>query len=423
MKNKNKSSRELGFKTLDSLKKDFPDIEERKEKTVLLRSDLNSDVKSGKVLKSERIKESVETIKELKNLGFKVVVIAHQGKPGKEDFTSLKQHSEQMKKYIQVKYVQDVIGKKAKNQIKKLKPKEVLILDNIRKIKDEFKPDKKTNSLVKNLLPLADIYVNDAFSVCHREQTSITRFPREKKLKKRNYAGRLLEREVSALKKLEKLKGNKLEDCLYILSGSKPEDNIKLLGKNSVLAGGLFGQACVISQGKNLGEQNKFLEKKITDFDEIVKKIKEKFSSGAKEITETPVDFGVKIPDNKKNKKRGKRKDIPLNKFPSEYEIFDIGKKTQKRFLKKIKKAKAVYMKGPVGYTEDKEFSEGTVKILKAISKNKGFSLIGGGHLSNTIERYNIPKSKFNHISLSGGALLNFVAGKKLPGLEVLRGN
>ena len=368
-----------------------------KNMKVLLRADLNSDVHKGRVIKSERIKESAKTINELKRKKAKIVVIAHQSQPGKSDFISLKQHSKLLNKYTKIKFVDDILGKKAQEEIKNLKSGGAILLENIRFEEDEFAPEKKDNKLLK-LVKLCDVYVNDAFSVCHRNESSIVLFPKHLP----SCAGRLLEKEVNALKKI------KIKNCLYILGGAKPEDNIKLLGKNKVLACGLFGQVCLIAKGKELGAQNKFLKKEIKDFDKIVNELKKKF----KNII-MPLDFAVKVND--------KRKELILEEFPSKYEIFDIGVETQKKFVKEIKKAKAIYMKGPAGYCADKQFSKGTIAILKAIAGNKKcFSLIGGGHLSDAIELSKIPKSKFSHISLSGGALLSYIAGEKLPGLEAL---
>ncbi len=366
-----------------------------KEKTVLLRADLNSDVVGKKVLISERIKASVETIKELKKKKAKIVVIAHQGNPGKSNFLSLKQHSKLLNKYTKIKFVKDIIGKKAEKAIKSLKPGQALLLENIRFINDEFHPEKaQKNKLTTTLSKLCDVYINDAFSVCHRKHTSIVSFPKYMK----SCAGRLLEKEVKALKKI------KIKNCLYILGGAKPKENIRLLkGKNKILACGLFGQLCIITKGKNLGFQNKYLKDDLP----LVNKLKKKLKN-----VQTPVDFAIKI--------NNKRVELALEKFPSKYEIYDIGKKTQEKYIKVIRKAKAIYMKGPAGYCADKKFCKGTNKILKAIAKNKGFSVIGGGHLSDAIEKSKINKKKFNHISLSGGALLRYIAGEKLPGLEVL---
>ncbi|MEM4625709.1 MAG: phosphoglycerate kinase, partial [Candidatus Pacearchaeota archaeon] len=364
-----------------------------KDKVALLRSDLNSNVVNGKVILSERIIQSVITIKELKKRGAKVVIIAHQGRKGSSDFLSLEQHAKLLNRYTTVRFVKDIVGKEAEREIKNLKSGEALLLENIRSEDDELNPRAENNRLIK-LTEWADIYVNDAFSVCHREQTSITEFP--KRLP--SCAGRLLEKEVNALKKI------KIKKCLYILGGAKPEDNIKLLKGNKILSCGLFGQVCLINKGKNLGAQNKYLEKQ-----GVLIKIER--SKLRKVIT--PIDFAVLI--------NGKRREIEIKNFPNEYEIFDIGSKTIKLYTEEIKKAKAIYMKGPAGDCSKKEFCKGTKSILEAVSKIKVFSVIGGGHLSDAIKKFKIDKSKFGHISLSGGALLSYIAGEKLPGLEALK--
>jgi phosphoglycerate kinase len=371
-----------------------------KDKVVLLRSDLNSDVVNGKVLMSERIKESAKTIIELKNKKAKVVILAHQGNPGKKDFISLKQHAKFLNKFVKVKFVEDILGEKAISAIKKLKSGDAILLENIRFENDEF--NETENNKFSALSALADFYVNDAFSVCHRKHASIIFFP--KKLK--SCAGRLLEKEVNALEKL------KIENSLYILGGSKPEDNLKLFKKgNHIIVGGIFGQLCLIASGKNLGENNEIENKTIVkDYDKIITKIKSRIKSVNPIM---PVDYAVEI--------NNKRKEFSINEFPTEHIIYDLGKMSQQIFINEIKKAKAIYMKGPVGFTSKKQFSFGTTKILKAISNSESFSIIGGGHLSDAIKNSKIPKKKFNHISLSGGALLNYVAGEKLVGLKMLK--
>src|SRR3989344_8530686 len=147
-------------------------------KLVLLRSDLNSDVKNGKILDSVRIGASAETIKELKKKGARVVVIAHQGRrdSASSDFTSLYEHSKQLNKYVKIKYVNDVIGEIASEEISLLKTGQALLLDNIRFNTDEMSPQNKPNSLIEFFCKNKDFKfeynINDAFSVCHREQTS-----------------------------------------------------------------------------------------------------------------------------------------------------------------------------------------------------------------------------------------------------------
>ena len=365
-----------------------------KNKKVLLRVDINSDFVNGKILISERIRKSAESIKQLKKKKAAVVIIAHQGRFGKKDFSDLKQHAKLLNKFVKIKYIDDILGKKAFQAIENLKSGEAILLENIRSLEEESKPGK--NKLVKKLAPLFDIYVNDAFSVCHRNQTSIVSFPKYLL----HCAGKNLMDELKALKKI------KMKNCLYILGGGKPEDNIRLLKGNKILACGFFGQACLIAKGKNLGMQNKILSDKLYLKKELKRKLKN---------VVLPVDFALKV--------NGKRKEISLEEFPSKYEIFDIGEKTIKLFIKEIKKAKSIYMKGPAGFASEKQFAKGTNAILQTVAKhkNKGFTLIGGGHLSDAIKNSGISKKKFGYVSLSGGALARYVAGEKLPGLEALK--
>ena len=377
-------------------------------KVVLLRSDLNSDVRGGRVVLSERIGASAKTIKELKRKGARVVVLAHQGRKGNKDFVSLKSHARFLNKFVGVRFIDDVCGAKAIGAIGKMKNGEVVLLDNVRFLGDEFKPEKGKKNKLYKLVEVADVYINDAFSVCHREQASIVLFPKYLK----SFAGRLLEREVGALKKIELSSRDdsgetKMWKCLYVLGGAKPEDNIKLLGKNKILACGLFGQSCLIASGKKLGAQDKYLRKVVGGFGGVVKKLKRKLKG-----VEMPLDFAVKV--------GGKRKELRVDDFPSKYEIFDIGKETQKKYVEEIKKAKIVFMKGPAGAAGDVKFSKGTVALLRAVAKVK-FSLVGGGHLSDAIKKYRL--SGFGHVSLSGGALLRYIAGEKLVGLEALEKN
>jgi phosphoglycerate kinase len=384
----------MEFKTPDSY--DFND------KKVLLRVDINSDVVDGKVIDNERIKESAITIKELIKKNAKIVVIAHQGNPGKKDFISLEQHSKLLNKYVKIRYIPDVIGQESRSAIQEIKSGEAILLDNIRFVEDEISPNKnQPNRILAFFRNLFDYYINDAFSVCHRDHTSITGFP---KIIKECCVGRSLEKELKALQKIS------IKDCLYILGGAKPEDNIKLLKGKKVLACGLFAQLCWISLGKDLGFQNEFLKKATLikgDYDEFLKKLRSKLENVA-----LPVDFAVSKDKN--------RVEYGIEEFPLHYEIQDIGEKAQKNYIEAIKNAPAVYMKGPAGKTSEKDYAQGTLEILKAISSCKGFTLIGGGHLSDAIVQSGIDKNKFGHISLSGGALLSYIAGEKLPGLVAL---
>jgi len=373
-----------------------------KGKTVLLRSDLNSDVVEGRVQNGPRIREAAETIRLLKRKGARVVIISHQGNEGKKDFVSLRGHARLLNKYTPVAFINDIAGGIATQAIRNLRDAEALLLENIRFEPDETKNPKKHNLLIERLAPLVDIYVNDAFSVSHRDHTSITGFPKVLP----SYAGPLMEKELRALKKIN------LKHALFILGGGKPETNAKLLGKGATIIGtGYFGQLILLSRGVNLGYQNEYLQK-----DALVKgdwkSLLTKLRLRGKRVL-TPVDFALNI--------NGKRTEKPLEAFPQPYQIDDIGEQSIIRFTQEIMKAKTIYMKGPAGYASNKKFALGTVSLLKAIAASKAYSIVGGGHLSEAIETYHLPKEKYGHVSLSGGALLNFLAGEKLPGLEALK--
>ncbi len=371
-----------------------------KDKFVLLRVDINSDVKEKKVIISERLEQAAQTIEYLRNKNAKVVVIAHQGNKGKDDFYNFKQHTKLLNKFTLIKYIEDIVGKKAVDSINRLKSGEAILLDNLRFLDEEQNPDKRNNRLMKILPPLFDLYVNDAFSVCHRDHTSITRLPK----KIPNCAGLLVKKELDALEKIS------IKDAVYVLAGAKPETNIKLLKGNKVLACGLFGHTCLMATGKKLGYQDEFIKTEALiegGKEKLLSKLKKKLDN-----VELPVDLAVRV--------NNKRKEFDLKDFPMNYQIDDIGIKTIKKYKKIIKNAPAVYMKGVAGFSHDKAFSKGTVQLLKAIANSKCYSLIGGGHTSDAIDQYKLPKKKFNHISLSGGALLSYVAGEKLVGLKAL---
>lgn len=371
-----------GFKTLD----DF----NFKGKTVLIRSDLNSDIKNGKVILSDRIRQSAKTISELKRKKAKIIILAHQGRPNKKDFTSLKQHSRLLSKFSKVKFVKDITGKKASIEISKLNPGEALLLENIRYLKEEF--ESKKNKLTSFFLDKVDIYINDSFSVSHRNQNSITIFPRH--ISKKG-VGRVMEKEIASLKKIT------FKKCLYILGGAKTEDNLKLL-KNDVIATGLFDHLCLIAKGYDLGKQKDFIREELR----FLPKIKRRVAK-----IKTSSDFITKQ----------KGKIINLQDLPINQRLYDIGPKTIQEIREEIRKNKFIFMKGPAGLAQKKEFSKGTVGILRSLAKHKGKVFLGGGHLNTTIEQYKINKKSFEHISLAGGALISYLSGEKLPGLQALK--
>ena len=241
----------MKFKTLDDL--------ELKNKKVLLRVDLNSVFHKGKIVESDRIKAHAKTIKELLRKKAIVVILAHQSSPRKKYFFSLKKHSKLLNKYVKVKFVNGIIGKKAINTINNLNSGQALLLENTRFLKEEFKPSK--NKFVKTMLKQGfDYYINDAFSVSHRNQTSIVSFPKFLP----SAIGRVMEEELNNIQKL------KLRNCLFILGGKKTEDLIPLLKNKKILTGGYLSLLALIAKDHNLGRENKILKSQM----KLIPKIK-----------------------------------------------------------------------------------------------------------------------------------------------------
>lgn len=387
--------------------KDFLTLDDfmLKRKRVLLRVDLNSPVINGKVILSDRIIEHVKTIKELCSKKAIVVILAHQGRKGDDDFISLKQHAKLLNRFVKVKFVDDIIGAKAINKIKSLKEGDALLLENVRFLEEET-DNSKDNLFIKRLAPLFYLFVLDAFSVAHRAQASVTGFSKVLP----SCLGRSAERELRFLSKIKSM-----SDILYILAGAKIEENLLLMEHtlknktNRILVAGLLGQLCLIASGVNLGAQNKFLEKKgLINFVPKLKKLIRRHRSKI----EMPIDVAVKT--------KGKRRNVDVMDFPQDDEIFDIGKKTINKYIRIIKKARVVFMKGPPGYYQEKQFRLGTIKIFNAVPK-KAFSVIGGGDTTTAMKFAGINKSRFTYASLSGGALSEYLAGRKLAGIEALK--
>ena len=389
-----------------------------KDKVVLVRVDFNSEVdpETKKVTSDVRIRAHGETtIKELAEKGAKVVVLAHQGRKGDPDFIPLKQHAEILGKILKcpVQYVDDVYGEKAKKAIKSLKSGEILVLDNVRSFAGETKegtPEQHAKTeLVQNLAPLADLFVNDAFAAAHRAHVSIIGFT----AKLPSVAGRIMERELKSLSRiLEKPE----KPCLFILGGAKADDSLEIskyvLSNNIadyVLTGGVVSQVFLVAKGYNLGKQNMaFLEKK--ELMELVPGIKELMQKYPKKIM-TPDDLGIEV--------NGKRKEISVDKLPTEHSIFDIGAKTIASYGKLVASAKSIVFSGPMGVYENKEFAVGTKKVFEEIAKSKAFSLAGGGHTISALQEFGL-SSKISYVSTAGGALIEFLMGKKLPGVVAL---
>lgn len=398
------------YKTLD----DF-DV---KNKVVLVRVDFNSEIdpQTEKVTSDVRIRAHADsTLKELAEKGAKTVVLAHQGRKGDPDYTPLKEHAAILQGILKcpVKYVDDLFGEKAKDAIKNLKGGEILVLENVRSWDPETKsgtPEQQSKTeLVQNLAPLADLFVNDAFSAAHRAHVSIVGFTPVLP----SAAGRIMQRELTSLSRAQEKPEH---PCVYIMGGAKADDSLEIskyvLGKgvaDYVLVGGVTGNLFLASKGVDIGKNNMdyLAKKELTSLIPGIKALMDQF--GEKVVV--PVDVAVEVD--------GKRVEISVSKLPTEQWIYDLGAKTVDKYSRIIATAKAIVLSGPMGVYENPQFDYGTKKVFEAIANSKAFSLAGGGNTIAAIGEYGLTK-KFGYISTAGGALIEFLMGKKLPGVVAL---
>ncbi len=391
----------------------FDDVD-LSNKKVLLRVDFNSPVEreSKKLMDTSRIKAHAPTIKELIEKGNSVVIITHQGRPGDDDFSTLELHRDALSDElgIDVKFVNDIFGPCALDEIKNLRNGEVLMLDNIRLAAEELieaSPDVQSRTyLVRRLAPLFDIYINDAFATAHRSQPSLVGFP----LVLPSAAGRLMEKELVALSKIFNIEES---PKVFVLGGGKVLDSIRIIENLSkkriadrILLGGLVAEVFALAKGVNIGDQNK----KILDnqgFLPLIPRARKVLLSGAP--VEIPVDFIVEGRD-------GMKENYATNVNGV---IKDIGPETINVYSTLLNEAKVVVLRGPMGVIEDERFRIGTLKLMNSALSSDSYTIVGGGHLLSLLQFLNVNKDKL-HISTGGGALLLFLAGERLPALDAL---
>lgn len=380
-----------------------------KGKKVLLRLDLNVplDKKTGEISDDNRIMESLSTINYLVENGAKLIICSHLGRPeGVDKKYSLKVVAERLGSLLKnkVTFAEDTVGKDAKAKVKELNEGEIVVLENLRFDEREEANDEK---FCKELASLADIYVNDAFGTAHRKHAST--YGVAKLLP--NAVGFLMNKEIKVINQILE---NPQKPFVAILGGAKIKDKIpvieNLIGKaDTILVGGGMAYTFQKALGGNVG-------KSLVD-DEKIKLAKELIEKAKANNVEfvLPVDTlcAVEFSNESKAKK------FPADNISEEYMGMDIGPKTIKIFKKYIKNAGTIVWNGPLGVFEFKNFAKGTNKIAKAIAKGKGFSFIGGGDSASAVIKSGYAK-EVSHISTGGGASLNMLEGKVLPGVDII---
>jgi phosphoglycerate kinase len=392
------------FRTLDRV-----DV---KGKRILMRVDLNVPVENGVVTDSTRIERVAPAITEIADKGAKVILLSHFGRPkGRDPTQSLKPVAAEVARIIRrpIKFADDCIGEPAEQAVAAMKPGEILCLENTRFHAGEEKNDPV---FVAELAKLGDIWVNDAFSAAHRAHASTEGLGH----KLPAYAGRTMQAEFEALAKALE---NPQRPLVAIVGGAKISTKLDLLGNlldkvNALIIGGAMANTFLLAQGKNVGKS--LVE---TDLVSTALEIMDKAKAGKREII-LPVDVVVA----EKFEAHASSRVVDTGKVGVTDMILDIGPRSIEQVISVLARAKTLAWNGPFGAFEMEPFDNGTAEVAEAVAEltaaGKLVSVAGGG---DTVAALNVAgvADRLTYVSAAGGAFLEWLEGKRLPGVEVLR--
>jgi len=396
--------------------KDLPDIA---GKRVILRCDLNVPLDGSRITDDGRIIASIPTIKELLSKGAKVIILSHLGRPdgAVEPKYSLAPVSKRLAELLKqdVAFATDTIGESARAEVEKLEAGQVLVLENLRFNSGETAADEQIRiTFASELAKLGDVVVSDGFGVVHRKQASV--YDLEKLLP--SFAGLLIERELHVL---QGLTNNPVRPYSVVLGGSKVSDKLGVIDHllpnvDSLLIGGGMVFTFLAALGHKVG--GSLLE--ADQLDNVRGYLAKAKELGVEVILPTDI--------------------VVANKFAADAEFFvasaeaiedssfgssglglDIGPESAKRFGEVIGSSKTVFWNGPMGVFEFKNFANGTQVVAKALAAVDGLSVVGGGDSAAAVRALGFSDGEFSHISTGGGASLEYLEGKVMPGLEVLK--
>lgn len=379
-----------------------------KNKRVLLRVDFNVSMRGNKITDDQRIRASLPTIKKLLKDDNKLIIVSHLGRPkGWDDNLLLRPIAKRLHSYlphIDLTVVDDFMSEGAQKLFEEQKAHEILFLENIRFYKEEEKADKE---FAEKLAQLADVYVNDAFGVSHRDCASITEVPKILL----HYGGLLMEREVETI-------GHALKHPDHpfaaIIGGAKVSTKLKLLFKltekaDFLILGGGLANTFLFALGYNVGKS--LCERDCVD--DVKRIVRHAKSQNTKILLPKDVVVGSREGDNSEVKK--------ISDINDSDTILDIGPEAQADYAKAILSSKTLIWNGPVGYMENPEYARGTQFLYYTISQNpKLVSIVGGGDTLAAIDKMEYLDT-ITHISTGGGAMLEYIENGTLPGIEALK--
>ena len=384
-----------------------------KGRRAIIRVDFNVPMDSNKnVLDNSRIKAAKSTILKVIKDGGSTILMSHLGRPnGKEESCSLRHVLNETQKVLglNVLFAGDALGQKTEDLISALKPGQVLLLENLRFYPEETSGDEM---FAKKLASYADCYINDAFGTAHRAHASTTIIA--KFFKNNKYSGHLLSKEVDSIKKV--LETGK-KPVLAILGGAKVSSKITIIESvlnkvDEIIIGGGMSFTFIKALGGQIGESI-CEDDKLNLALSILEKAKQK---GV--IIHLPQD----VICSKEFSDDGDKKTASINNIPANWQGLDAGPKSREVFAKVVNRAKTILWNGPIGVFELKSFSSGTIELGESIiesTKNGAFSLVGGGDSVSAVKKFNF-QNGVSYVSTGGGAMLESLEGKELPGIAAL---
>jgi phosphoglycerate kinase len=398
---------------LDSLVDQLGDV---RGKRVLVRSDLNVPLGGGRVTDDGRVRASVPTIKELSEAGARVVVAAHLGRPKgePEERYSLRPVATRLSELLgrDVAFAEDTIGPSAHKTVDGLQDGDVALLENVRFNPGETsKDDAERGAFADELADLADAFVSDGFGVVHRKQASVY----DVAMRLPHAMGQLVATEIDVLRRLT---ADPERPYVVVLGGSKVSDKLgvidNLLDKaDRLLIGGGMVFTFLAAQGHEVGKS--LLED--DQLDAVRGYLERAEKSGVEIVLPTDIVVDSEFPS---GDREPQPRVVPAAEIPADSLGLDIGPESARAFASAITEGKTVFWNGPMGVFETPAFAEGTRAVAQALTEVDGLSVVGGGDSAAAVRQLGFDESAFGHISTGGGASLELLEGKDLPGISVL---
>ena len=398
------------MKTIDDL--------ELNNQRVLLRADLNAPMKQDangqmQITDDGRLRASVTTINDLRKKNAKIIILAHLGRPKGErkPELSLKPIAKRLGELVgvSIKFIDDLNDASTLEAVNSMQSGEIIMIENIRFEKDETSKDQSERQrLAQKLAKLGDAFVIDGFGVVHREQASVTDIARL--LPKAS--GRLVQAEQKAF---DRVLNNPDRPYVVVLGGSKVSDKLGVINNliskvNKILIGGGMAFTFLKAQGYEVGDS-------LLEVDRI-EEVKQLLLTAKEKNVEIVLPIDIVISTSLDG--TSPVSEVDFDKIPVGQKGLDIGSRTAELFADKLRDAKTVVWNGPMGVFEVNAFAKGTKTVAQALANSAAYSVVGGGDSAAAIRLLGLDESKFDHISTGGGASLELLEGKVLPGLAVL---